>query len=236
MTITAQIPQTLHRALFKTVSLLTARGQGAVLRRYFDWWHRRPDPWNLGTDDYEQHKYATTLRQLPARSYRRILEVGCSEGVFTWLLADTYPDAEITGIDISRRALERARRRTGEEARRVRFLQADILTHDPGHRFDLIFCAETLYYLGRDDRVRHACARLSALLEPAGLLVMVHPWPESQRLHRHLNADAAVSKLTEQADTTVHRPFSVAVYRAAPHRGINVSPLESRTQAGRQRS
>ncbi|GAA3442775.1 class I SAM-dependent methyltransferase [Planomonospora venezuelensis] len=213
MTIPARLPETMHRMLFRTLSLLTPRGQGAVLGRYFDWWHRRPDPWNLGTDGYEHHKYTTTLRQLPARPYRRILEVGCSEGVFTRLLATAYPDAEITGIDISARALDRARRRMGA-TRRVRFLEADILSHRPDHRFDLVFCAETLYYLGRGDRVRRASARLSDLLDSAGLLVMVHPWPEAERLHRHLEAGTAVAKLTEHVEITVHRPFAVAVYQA----------------------
>nr|BFE77551.1 hypothetical protein GCM10020093_001520 [Planobispora longispora] len=87
MTIAARLAETMHRTLFRTVSLLSPRGQGAVLSRYFDWWHRRPDPWNLTVDGYERHKYTATLRQLPARPYRRILEVGCSEGVFTRLLA-----------------------------------------------------------------------------------------------------------------------------------------------------
>jgi SAM-dependent methyltransferase len=217
MTIAAQIPETMHRVLFRTLSLLTARRQGAVLGRYFDWWHRRPDPWNLEGDGYEQHKYATTLRQLPARPYRRILEVGCSEGTFTRLLAAAYPNAEITGIDISGRALDRARRRIGEDAHRVRFLRADVLSHRLDHRFDLVFCAETLYYLGRSDRLRRASAQLSALLEPGGLLVMVHPWPEAERLHRHLGADMTVAKLTEHVDTAVHRPFCAAVYQATPH-------------------
>nr|BFE77550.1 hypothetical protein GCM10020093_001510 [Planobispora longispora] len=57
----------------------------------------------------------------------------------------------------------------------MRFLEADLLSHHPGHRFDLVFCAETLYYLGRDDRLRRASARLSDLLDPTGLLVVVHP-------------------------------------------------------------
>jgi trans-aconitate methyltransferase len=215
MTVVLEMAEILHRTLFRALSLLTPRRQGAVLRRYFDWWHRRPDPWHLGTDRYERHRYVTMLGRLPARPYRRILEVGCSEGVFTEILMKAHPGAEITGIDISERALARARHRIGDTSR-VRFEQADILGHRVVHRFDLVVCAETLYYLGRDDRLRHASAQLCRLLAPGGLLVLAHPWPESRRLHRHIAADTAVSAVTEHIDTRTHRPFSVALYQAGP--------------------
>ncbi|WP_283139558.1 class I SAM-dependent methyltransferase [Rhizohabitans arisaemae] len=212
MNVVREIPEVMHRALFRTLSLLTPQKQGAILRGYFDWWHRKPDPWALGTDGYELHKYKTTLGLLPARPYKRILEVGCSEGVFTRELAAVYPQAEITGIDISQRALERARARN--TAAKVEFLHANIVTHRPGRHFDLVFCAETLYYLGRPDRLRQASAGLGELLVPGGLLVMVHPWPEAARLHRYLDADPAVVKIDEVVDTTAHRPFSVSLYQA----------------------
>ncbi|WP_170223121.1 class I SAM-dependent methyltransferase [Nonomuraea turkmeniaca] len=210
-----RFPDILHRALFKSFSLLGRRSQGAVLRRYFDWWHRRPDPWQLSTDTYEQHKYQTTLEQLPDAAYRRVLEAGCSEGVFTELLATAYPDADITGVDISEKALERARLRNGEFADRVRFVHADILDHDLQAGFDLVVCAETLYYVGGGDRLRHASHRLTSLLAAGGILVLVHPWPEARRLHRFADAAPGLSKIGERVERDAHRPFSVSLYRAA---------------------
>ncbi|TMR88992.1 class I SAM-dependent methyltransferase [Nonomuraea basaltis] len=206
-------PEIMHRTLFRTLSLLSPQGQGMILRRYFNWKHRSPDPWKLATDSYEQQKYLSTLQHLPPRAYRRIIEVGCAEGVFTHALAAAYPDAEITGVDVSERALARARERVnGNE--RVRFIHADILTHRPDQRFDLVFCSETLYYLGRTDRLRRASAQLCALLEPDGVLVAVHPWPEATRLHRYL--DASLSRLEEQVYTATARPFAIAVYGTKP--------------------
>jgi SAM-dependent methyltransferase len=46
----------------------------------------------------------------PRRDYQRILELGASSGHFTVALDETFPDAEITGIDLSRRMLEHAKR------------------------------------------------------------------------------------------------------------------------------
>lgn len=48
--------------------------------------------------------------QAPRAQYDRIIEMGCSTGHFTQALADTYPDAEIIGVDLSRRGLEHCAR------------------------------------------------------------------------------------------------------------------------------
>ncbi|MGX1755406.1 class I SAM-dependent methyltransferase [Streptomyces lydicus] len=222
-----------HRALFAALSLLGLRGQGRVLHWYFDWWHRRPDPWGLAVDDYEQFKYATTLRQLPRRPYRRILDVGCSEGAFTHRLAAAFPQAEITGVDISERALARARAfaagrasvsgRAAPASGSVRsprfvpspqFVRLNILAAPPKDRFDLVFCAELLYYLGRHRHLRRACAHLTRAVAPGGLLVLVHPWPESRRFCAYFEAVAGFRCVVEQVEADSFRPFAVSVYEA----------------------
>jgi len=210
------LAEIMHRVFFRTLSLLSSRGQGALLRRYFNWWHRRPDPWNMGTDVYEQGKYAATLAQVPARPYRRILEVGCSEGVFTERLVTAFPEAHITGVDISERALDRARERVAAADGRTRLVAADILGFTAEHHYDLVFCAETLYYLGRRERLRLASARLAGLLAPGGVLVLVHPWPEARRLHRFVDSGPPLARIGERVHRSTHRPFAVVVYEARP--------------------
>ena len=46
----------------------------------------------------------------PKAHYGRILDMGCSSGHFTVTLARTYPDAKITGVDLSARMIEHAYR------------------------------------------------------------------------------------------------------------------------------
>ena len=46
----------------------------------------------------------------PKESYKTILDMGCSTAHFTQALQETYPDAKITGVDLSARTLEHARR------------------------------------------------------------------------------------------------------------------------------
>jgi len=46
----------------------------------------------------------------PKNAYARILDMGCSSGHFTTALAEIYPEAKITGIDLSARMIEHAYR------------------------------------------------------------------------------------------------------------------------------
>lgn len=46
----------------------------------------------------------------PRDNYRNILDMGCSSGHFTTALQEIYPDAQITGVDLSARMLEHAYR------------------------------------------------------------------------------------------------------------------------------
>ncbi|WP_269854687.1 class I SAM-dependent methyltransferase [Streptomyces sp. RPT161] len=193
-------------------SLLPPEQQGRLLRACFEHKHRRPDPWGHAVDPYEAFKYAQTLACVPRRQYRRIVDIGCSEGTFTYLVAEAHPAADVLGVDISERALTRARSRATAAGREITFEALDVLTHSPRHRFDLAFCCELLYYLGRNDRLSLGCARIAALLAPGGMLVLVHPWPESRGLYRSFDDNTALILHSEQVWTTSHRPFAVTVY------------------------
>lgn len=127
------------------------------------------DPWSYHSR-YEQEKYRQTLALLPER-VERALELGCAEGVFTELLA---PRVEaLTAIDISPRALARARRRCAHLPH-VAFGQLDLFEEPLPGRFDLIVCSELLYYApGRATLARVARA-LADGLAPGGHLVAAH--------------------------------------------------------------
>jgi hypothetical protein len=46
-----------------------------------------PDPWGFDTSPYEQAKYRQTLAAVGARRFTAGLEVGCSIGILTRMLA-----------------------------------------------------------------------------------------------------------------------------------------------------
>jgi SAM-dependent methyltransferase len=102
-----------------------------------------PDPWGYTSSAYERDKYAATLAALPC-PLGATLEVACSIGVFTALLA---PRCErVLAIDFSSRALALARRRLRGLAN-VSLRQAAFPEQAPAGPWDAIVCSEVLYYL-----------------------------------------------------------------------------------------
>jgi SAM-dependent methyltransferase len=153
-----------------------------------------PDPWDYETSPYEQAKYRRTLAALPRRT-GRTLELGCSVGVFTALLA---PRCEsLQAVDFSPTALAHARRRL-EGIENVELAERHLPERMPEGPFETIVCAEILYYWS-PALVRKGLAKMEAALAPGGTLLAVH-WrgrdPRRQLngddVHRILRADTAL--------------------------------------------
>lgn len=96
---------------------------------------------------YVAAKYGSGLRrlrydvldELPIKQYDNILEMGTSAGYFTEQLSERFPDAKITGCDLSRRMLEQAQRLGNEQGRHWRLIQAGAEdTGLPDNSFDLV--------------------------------------------------------------------------------------------------
>jgi cyclopropane fatty-acyl-phospholipid synthase-like methyltransferase len=151
------------------------------------------DPWNYATSSYEQAKYRRTLAALPQRT-GHTLELGCSVGVFTRMLA---PRCEsLLAVDFSPTTLAHARRRLAgipdvELARRT------LPEQTPEGPFDTIVCAEVLYYW-TPSLVRQGLVRLEAALAPGGTLLAVH-WRGSDP-RRELDGDGVHRILREGAN------------------------------------
>jgi len=102
------------------------------------------DPWGYRTSGYEHAKYAATLAALPKPAHGLCLEVGCSIGVFTGLLAARCQ--HVVAIDFSLSALELARRHL-QGVGNVDLLRASFPEEAPPGSWDVIVCSEVLYYL-----------------------------------------------------------------------------------------
>lgn len=70
--------------------------------------HRKFVDANFPGGIFKQRRRVAALA--PRDSYARILDMGASTGHFTSALQETYPQAEITGVDLSHRTLEHAQR------------------------------------------------------------------------------------------------------------------------------
>ncbi|CAA9453194.1 MAG: Methyltransferase type 12 [uncultured Rubrobacteraceae bacterium] len=142
-------------------------------REYFEsLYERSRDPWDFETSGYEREKYTRTLGVLAQhqRSYGRALEVGCSIGVFTAMLAPLCE--EVLAVDVSERALAVARARL-KDSPHVRLEPRRLPEEMPGGPFDLIVASEVLYYWPRDLMLA-ALRRFEEALAPGGVLLAIH--------------------------------------------------------------
>jgi SAM-dependent methyltransferase len=127
------------------------------------------DPWSYATSEYELGKYRHTLKHLPEPA-GETLEIGCSVGVFTAMLAPRC--SRLLAVDFSPTALERARRRVAD-LDQVELRRATLPEEMPAGPFATIVCSEVLYYWTAP-LVEAGLRRIEAELAPGGTLVAVH--------------------------------------------------------------
>jgi trans-aconitate 2-methyltransferase len=108
------------------------------------------------------------LARIPLAAPQTVFDLGCGPGNITRLLAERWPEAEVTGIDSSADMLSRAQ----EEAPGVELVEADIARWSPAAPADLIFSNAALHWLGDHERL---LPRLMGLLAPGGVLAVQMP-------------------------------------------------------------
>jgi cyclopropane fatty-acyl-phospholipid synthase-like methyltransferase len=132
------------------------------------------DPWNFETSAYEAAKYAATIAALPRDFYQSVLEIGCSIGVLTLLLAEK--SGHLLATDVSQKALDIAAKRC-EKFSNVSFQRLSFPKEIPDEQYDLIMISEVAYYLSFEDW-EFAMTHLYNQLMPNGNIVLVHWLPE----------------------------------------------------------
>ncbi len=110
-----------------------------------------PDPWHMDSEQ-ERHRFLETNRVIAERVAPRLgtlLEVGCGEGHQSEVLMRLCD--QLTGIDVSPKAIERAHRRLPGATFAAGDLYAQPWSGQRG-RFDLVTACEVIYYMS--DRPR----------------------------------------------------------------------------------
>ena len=120
-----------------------------------------PAPWDIGRP---QPAFVRLAEQ--GRLSGRVLDSGCGTGEHTLLAAARGADA--MGVDISERAIQRARDKATERGLRARFEVADTLhLGDLGLTFDVIVDSGVFHVFDDASRARYV-ASLASVLRPGG--------------------------------------------------------------------
>lgn len=97
-----------------------------------------------------------------------LLDVGCGLGEMVGSLADAFPRAMITGVDLSPLAIERCR----HTRPRQQWAVADVTVDELPDRFDAVVCSEVLEHL---DQPTSAVAALARAAREGGVVVITVP-------------------------------------------------------------
>ncbi len=127
---------------------------------------------------------------------KTILDVGTGSGLIALMLAQRFPSAQITGIELDQPSAEQAQENAANSpfANRIEIIQSDFLSHAFTKKFDLIvsnppfFKGNTSSGNSERDRARHEeylpqekfLERVASLLSQKGTLAVVLPKAEAQ--------------------------------------------------------
>lgn len=114
-------------------------------------YEQNDDPWSYADRWYEHRKRAICLSLLLYDQYEKVLELGCSNGIFSQELAERCQN--LLCIDANERAVYLAQQRLSS-ATHVKVLQKQLPDNFPEDHYDLIVISEIGYYLTRNELLK----------------------------------------------------------------------------------
>ena len=149
-------------------------------RRFDDLYFKYSDPWGCG-ENVGSISNELFLRMICAYKpvHGRALDIGCGLGVQSFKLS-MCSGGEVTGIDISSVAIEKAKARFPEINFHVRDIMNDDIT-DLGV-FGLITMSEVLWYIC--EKLDTVLRKIGNALSPGGILAIHQYFPTEQKHYK----------------------------------------------------
>lgn len=109
----------------------------------------------------------------------QIMDAGCDTGRDAIYFSAKYPDAKITAIDISQKAIDEANERLAKaKLNNVSFRVINLLDIDYSEQFNLIYSIEVLEHI---DNIDLCITNFYKALKPNGKLIVHVPCPNQKR-------------------------------------------------------
>lgn len=111
------------------------------------------------------------MREMIGNREGKILDAGCGEGYISRLLASSFCNAKITGLEYNVEAIHIAKKMSPN----INFIQGNIMSMPfPDNAFDIVVCTEVLEHLDQPEKALKETLRISM----GGVLVTVpnEPW------------------------------------------------------------
>lgn len=135
------------------------------------------DPWNCKDKVSELYRDVALMMIFKNRCFQRILDIGCGLGAFTERLRVANSGGAVLGVDVSERAVRKARENYPES----RFEAVDV-THEPlpstDTGWDLIVLSEVIWYVL--PQLMDVLKKIHTALAPTGVLFIQQFFPYDQ--------------------------------------------------------
>jgi ubiquinone/menaquinone biosynthesis C-methylase UbiE len=157
----------------------------------------------MGFGEADRAFVARAVELTQGRAVHRVVDLGCGTGTIALLLADSFPEAEIVGVDLAESMLRLARVKVSARGldERVTLLCENVKqTSLLGGSFDLVLSNSTLHHLPDPHRLLVEASRLAR--EGAAILLVDLARPESTD-----DARAVVEAVAPEADLHQARLF-----------------------------
>jgi ubiquinone/menaquinone biosynthesis C-methylase UbiE len=122
------------------------------------------------------------LHVLNPQKGTKILDVGCGAGKQCFLFYKALQgEADITGGDVNRELLEKAREENAKIGNRIKFIDIDFNQRFPinDNQYDLVTSCFAIYY---SEDIPFTISELHRITTPGGRLFTTGPMPENKRL------------------------------------------------------
>jgi len=101
----------------------------------------------------------------------KIIDVGGGDSFLVdYLLADGYENISV--LDISSKAIERARKRLGKEADKVKWIVSDVVDFRPSEKYDLWHDRAAFHFLSDSKDIEQYVRNAHAALNPGGKMIV----------------------------------------------------------------
>lgn len=150
------------------------------------------------------------VNRLEMEAPKKILDAGCGPGNSTEILFKRWPNAELTGLDVSEEMIKKARESYPDQ----HWVHSGIMEYNKPAYFDLVFSNAVLQWLpDQDNLVTH----MVSLIKPGGILAVQVPQNQNSPLHRALGQVAAQAEFkdyTREAREALHYRSGSYYYNA----------------------
>jgi ubiquinone/menaquinone biosynthesis C-methylase UbiE len=165
-----------------------------------------------------RQSYHQVIQERLSIQPQKILDIGCSVGMSTFALQEIYPQAQLTGVDLSPYFLAVAQYRGQQQQKSINWLHAAAeATGLPNASFDLISACLVFHELPQT-AAQEIIAEAHRLLRPGGHLAIMDMNPQSQVYKK---MPPYILTLLKSTEPYLDRYFSLDISQTLVKRGFN---------------